>query len=428
MKSSVLMVGLTILIHCPRVLAAGPATIEQAAAKLDLETFPLPDGAEVAGHRRLAELDYTVQGSSQEAFTFVVKQLRTLGWKSLNSMHDQGEYFGDDYERDGFQVYISAFPQQPGVAHVTVTQRGNVPLEEVPMPAGVEKQYSFPSTVMYKTSASVEQTAQACRDLMLGAGWEPYGSAGDTAYYRQNAVQVDVNVMSAPGLGGATAISISSKLLSLELPAPPFADDFSYTDDTSAIIFDTQKTPEEAFAYYREELTKSGWQVTTDEPFKLDWKLAMIFRNAGQEMITVTTHNFEGKTRVQLDHQNASEVAEEEFLGLESVGEKAKYRDVTWITVELATPAGSQLERVEDWAVKFNLNNADSFAIAEKLIGELSTTGWQPSDEKKAVQPVIRSYQLTKGEHTLQLVSVQPPKLPAWVGVVGIGGVKLDVQ
>jgi len=419
-----------ILLMPSAIQAAEPATAVEAAAKLDLLMMPLPEGAEMSRYRRVAELGYAVKKGAKDAFDFVDKQLTERGWKQLPGAQIQGEFASANYELDGFLVYLSVSPRQAGEARVMVTHMGNVALEEVPVPESAEKMYAFTNVVMLKSPDKVEETATACRELLEAAGWSPYGGAGDTAYFRKNAVQVEVNVMSAPGQGGATVISLTSKLLSLELPAPAFADDFRYTDGTTHIGFDTDKSPQEVADFYREELVPAGWKATTEKPVKIEWKEYTIFRNAGQEMITIATHEFEGCTRVNLDHQNALEVAVDELKGKIAAGEKAKYRDVKWLPVKVTVPEGLVAEKLEDWAVKIATPGKDAFAVAEAIEKALTPEGWTfVGKEKDVDDPVVRVRRYEgKEEKAVYLIAVQPPKLESWVAVVGVGGVKLAAE
>ena len=402
-----------------------PARVVEAGEKLDLATFPLPDGAESLRDRRIAELSYTTKQSVQAAFSFVDQQLVDRGWKQLPDAQFAEQYANADYQNDGYSVFVSVSPGQPGESRVMLTQRGNVAPDQVPMPAGVEKMHAFPAVAMYKSADSVEATRQACHQEMVSAGWLPYGGSSSTDSYRQNAVLIDLNIMSAPGQGGATVISVTSKLLSLELPAPPFADGFRYSDGTTAIDFDTDKTAQEVADFYRAALKPLGWKATTDEPVVIKWKRYSIFRNRGQEMITIATHDFEGRTRVHLDHQTAAEVAHDQLRANIAFGEKAKYRNVKWLPLQLAIPQELQQENLEDWALKITTPSASTFATAEGIANSLTATGWKSADQA-AQSPVIRSYRLEQEERVIAILALKQDKLASWVAVVGIGGIHLN--
>lgn len=402
---------------------AAPATVAELADALDLVTLPLPEGAEMLGHQREAKLSYQSEQPSKQAFDFVDAQLTERGWTQMPGAQDHGEFVSADYTRGDFVAHVSVTPGGDGSRSVSVSHKGNVPLESVPVPDNVDKLYAFTATVMYKSPGSVEETAKRCEELMLAAGWTPYGGAGDTRYYRNNAVLAHVRVMSAPGQGGATVIDVTSEVLSLELPAPPFADGFRYTDGTTAILYDCDKSEAESAAFYRTALPPLGWTATTDEPVEIKWEKHTIFRNDAQDMITVSTHEFEGRTRTKLDHLNVAEVADEELRGLIDAGEKAKYdREVTWLPVAIALPGA---ESLEDWAVRASVERGGAFGLAERLVAALTAAGWS-ADEKAHDEPHLRTYRLEGHDRVLHIVALDPPKREPWVAVVGVGGVKLE--
>ena len=65
-------------------------------------------------------------------------------------------------------------------------------------------------------------------------------------------------------------------------------------------------------------------------------------------MITVRTHEFEGRTRTHLNHQNVAEVGDELLRGLMAAGEKAKYKqNLTWLPVRIPWPDGAAVEPLD---------------------------------------------------------------------------------
>lgn len=402
-------------------LAAEPATVAQAAAVLDLETFPLPPGAERTAHQRLANAGYSTADSASAALEYVEKLLTEQGWERLPGGYSQGQFASGDYKKDGFVVHVSATPHGDGRStSVQVTHQGNVGPSEVPVPEGSDKLYAFPAVAMYKTPLSVDEAFAACRERMLAEGWTPYGGATGSEYFRKNAVQADFSIQSAPGQGGATVISLTTHLLSLELPAPPFADGFHYTDGTSDLGFDCDETPERVADYYREALSPLGWAATTDKPVKIDWKLFTIFRNDGQEMITLSTHDFEGRTRAFINHQNAEEVAEDEAAAAEEAGRVATYRFDDRPTVEVKLPTGLEGVPVQEWAVKVRATGRDSFAVADEIAKSLEGAGWSATG-KPATGPAVRTHRLLKDDREIRLVAAKAPKRDPWVFISGVG-------
>ena len=69
---------------------------------------------------------------------------------------------------------------------------------KLPVPEGVKAVYQGDSTAMYETDAAVAATADAIRNLFVAQGWVPYGKAGDSDYFKQNAILATATVSSAP--------------------------------------------------------------------------------------------------------------------------------------------------------------------------------------------------------------------------------------
>jgi hypothetical protein len=402
-------------------VAAEPATAAQAAAMLDLEAFPLPAGAERTQAVRLAELAYSTPEPTAAAAEYVINLLTKQGWQKLSGGYTAGEYVSESFAKDGFVVMVSASPAGDGKGTwVRVMHQGNVRPSDVPVPDKVTKQHAFPAVAMYGSPQSVEEAAAACRERMIAEGWGPYGEVIGTASYRKNAVVADLSIQAAPAQAGATVISISTHLVSLELPAPPFAKNFRYTDGTTDLMFDCDRSASDVSRFYREALEPVGWQATTDKPLKIDWKLVSIFRNAGQEMITLATHDFEGKTRAELNHQNADEVAEDERLGSVEMGRKATYKFADRPTIDVKLPAGLEGVPTDEWAVKIDTRNQDAFVVTDEVVARLVADGWTAA-KPSADGPAIRVRRLYKDDRHLHVIAAKAPKHDPWVAIVGIG-------
>ncbi|QDU52713.1 hypothetical protein [Gimesia panareensis] len=402
------------------VKAATPATPEEAAAALDLQTFPLPTDAQTQGPRRMAALSYTVKKPLKEVLDFNVQELTKRGWKEVAGSRREGPYAGADFTHGDFHLNLSVMQPDPtGPVNVTFARYGNVALTALPVPKGAKQVYAFPATVMYTTEAPVKETAEQCRDLMLKAGWTPYGSAGTSAYYRQNAVQAMVNVMSAPGQGGKTAITYTSSLLSLALPAFPDAIDFRYTDMTSELSFDTNSKPQAVTDYYRKALAPAGWKATTDKPVAIKWKQLTIFRKPGQQMITITTHDFEGRTRVRIKHQTAAEVAEEELLAYAEAGRKATYRKGEKPEVTVSTANSIKVQQEKPYSLRMQVKPGTAFSVGKAVVDALLGDGWSGAPPEKA--PVFTTCMLKKGEAQIWVIATEPTKAAPWVSVTGAG-------
>jgi hypothetical protein len=290
-----------------------PATAQQAADILDLRSIALVEGAQEPTRRCIAGLSYQVKADSQQAFDFHRRMLIDDGWTELPGTRNDSGYASGTFSREGFVVSLSTSPtgrpDQPGEVNVSITNHGNTNLKRLPVPPGVKPFYTTPASIAYLTDAAVDQTTQAVRQLLLDGGWKPYGSAGDSYFFKQNAVQISARIMSAPAQQGRTVITYSSEQYSYDLPAPEEAIGLQYTDSLRQLFFDHPGTLDDVVAYYRRELEPLGWKSTTENPVKMGFKMFLIFRDPRKDMLTMETHPFEGKTRVLIKHQTAEEVA-----------------------------------------------------------------------------------------------------------------------
>ena len=108
------------------------------------------------------------------------------------------------FARDGFVVSLSVIPFEENSVSVRLQNLGNVKPGKLPVPSGVKAVYQGDPTAMYETDAAVPATADAIRNLFVAQGWVPYGKAGDSDYFKQNAILVTSTVSSAPARGGKT--------------------------------------------------------------------------------------------------------------------------------------------------------------------------------------------------------------------------------
>jgi len=180
-----------------------PATVEQAARILDLSTFPLMDGAKPLESRQVANLSYAATGDVKTAFEFNRKALLAQGWKELPKSSVTDQSASAMFSHSGFVVSLSVSPiGEPGGLMVMLQNQGNVKPGQLPVPPGTKPVYVGDSTAMYATEVAVPATADACRNLLLAQGWVPYGDAGDSAFFKQNAILATATVSSAPAQGG----------------------------------------------------------------------------------------------------------------------------------------------------------------------------------------------------------------------------------
>ena len=189
-----------------------PATVEEAAKALDLATFPLMDGAKSAESRHVANLSYVAPGDPKKALEFQRKAFGAQGWKELPNSTISDQSASAMFARDGFVVSLSVIPFEENGVSVRMQNLGNVKPGKLPVPPGAKAVYQGDPTAMYDTGATVPVTADAIRNLFVAQGWVPYGKAGDSDFFKQNAILATVTVSSAPARGG-TMIQYSNNLI-----------------------------------------------------------------------------------------------------------------------------------------------------------------------------------------------------------------------
>ena len=287
-----------------------PVTVEQAATILDLSTFPAMDGAQ-RGTPAVASFSSVAPGDVKSVFEFQRKKLLSLGFKELPNSSITDQAASAMFGKKGFVVSVSVFPQEPNKVLVSIQNHGNIRPGKLPVPPNVQPVYVGDSTAMYVTDASVAETKEACRKLLLADGWVLYGGAGDSSYYKQNAMRVEATVSSAPAQGGKTMISYLGLLMSADLPAPPDAEELRYTERTRELSFDTTADQKSIADFYKKALAQAKWEPTLDHTVEIGGKQEMIFRNPGKGMLTLAMPPVRGgKQSVSLQYQSAAEIAE----------------------------------------------------------------------------------------------------------------------
>src|SRR5438034_397863 len=249
-----------------------PATVEQAARVLDLSTFPLMDGAKPLESPQVANLFYLATGDVKMAFEFNRKALLAQGWKELQNSSVTDQSASAMFSRNGFVVFVSVTPNGDGRLQVRLQNQGNVKPGKLPVPPNAKPVYVGASTAMYETEAAVPATVEACRNLFVAQGWVPYGDAGDSAMFKQNANLVTATVSSAPAQGGKTMIQYSNQLISADIPAPPNVEDLRYVDEPPELTFATANQ-DAIVDFYRKTLAAAGWQSTLDRMVDADEKV-----------------------------------------------------------------------------------------------------------------------------------------------------------
>jgi hypothetical protein len=401
--------------------AQKPATVAEAAKVLDLSKFPLLEGAPPAGQRNLAMVSYEAPGAIKPAFAFIQKQFATLKWQELPMSYLTDEYASGTFARDGYKVSVSVTAgAMPKHVNVTMTNHGNVDLDKLPTPKGVKPFYGSPVSKAYITETPTDKTAEELRKLLLAQGWQPYGFVGDVWSFKQNAVKLSARVSSAPAQGGKTVIDYFTVLMSADIPAPAETEGLHFTDTPTQLSFDSAESKEDIVKFYRTTLEKSGWKATTDNLLKLDFREYMIFRNAAKDLRELQVHTFEGKTRVMLKHQTATEVAAEEERAKAAIAAKNAEKNKPKPKLAVTLPAGAKEVDEQKTRIEFQLATGKAKAAVDALRKQFAKEGWK-EEEGATAEEQAGTMTLKKGEFSLTILYVDPGFIPAEITLSSFG-------
>ena len=386
-----------------------PATVEQAARVLDLSTFPLMDGAKSAESRHVANLSYVAPGDPKKALEFQRKAFGAQGWKELPNSTISDQSASAMFARDGFVVSLSVIPFEENGVSVRLQNLGNVKPGKLPVPPGAKAVYQGDSTAMYDTGAAVPVTADAIRNLFVAQGWVPYGKAGDSDFFKQNAILATVTVSSAPARGGKTMIQYSNQLISSDIPAPQDVEDLRYVDEPPELTFATANQ-DAIVDFYRKTLAAAGWKSTMEKMVDVDGKPTMIFRNPAKEIITLAVpYDYgSGKLGVSVRFQSATELAERDRkmkemaprLRAEAEAKAAKEaKEAAELAeknkppkVAVTLPAGAKDVKQTNDSIKFTLGKGKAKAAIESLRGQFRDAGWKEEHASMAAMAGTLSF------------------------------------
>jgi hypothetical protein len=364
-----------------------PATVAQAAKVLDLAAFPLLSGSKEPPIRMVASLGYQAAGDVKGAFEFQRSALAERGWKELSEAQIYDQSASGQFGKSGYHVSVSVSPAgETGRVAIRLQNHGNVNLSKLPVPPGTKFQYAFPGIASFETAAAVDETAAVVRKLLLDEGWQPYGTAGDSVHFRQNAVQLNARVLAPPAQPGKTVINYSTTLMSAELPAPPDGESVQYAESNKQLNLDEPGSPVDVANYYKSALAPAGWQPTTDNPVTDRYESFMIFRNPAKDMLTLNMRDLreEKKTRVSLKHQSAAEVEEIDRQVKLAVEERKRKeeeeRNRPKPKASIALPEAARDVTAEKSQIEFHLASGKGKAAVDAIARQLADAGWKSED------------------------------------------------
>lgn len=407
--------------------ARTPATVAEAKAAFDLETFPLYEGADKPSQQCVGGLSYLAKGKTADVYAFLKAQFLKHGFKELPGGFENAESANGTFKKEGFVASASvsnyASNDDPGKVFVYVTNHGNVDPNRLPLPSGTTLVYAGPVTAMHTASGTPEETASEIRKLFLEQGWVPYGMAGDSQIFKQNAIRVTATVGPAPAQGGKTMISYMSEQLSADIPGPADMIDARYSDSTKQLSFDSAESQEAIFKYYVDTLGAAGWQPTTDKPLEIDWKKVLIFRNEPMDLIEVELSDVDGKTRANVEHQSAAEVAEmdrlikEEQERLTKAAQEEANRPAAKFTFTL--PKGAENIEAAANEIQFNVNSGKAGAAFDALRKQLTDDGWK--EDLRTRDANLGNAAFSKDAMSIDITYVETGILPSEITITGFG-------
>ena len=333
------------------------------------------------------------------------------------------------FARSGFILSLSVFSNgNSGDLAFMLQNLGNIKPGQLPVPPGTKPVYVGDSTAMYATEAAVPATAEACRNLFLAQGWVPYGGAGDSAEFKQNAILVTATVSVAPAQGGKTMIQYSTLLMSADIPAPPNVEDLRYVDEPPELTFDTAPDQNAIVDFYRKNLATAGWQSTLDHTVPIDDLPTMVFRNPGKDMLTLSMSGASrGRLHVSMRYQSALEIAEldriikERAPALRAAAEAEKAKEAARLAeankpppkVAVILPPDAQgVEQTND-RIKFTVGKGKAKAAAEALRAQFREAGWK--EDFASVTPMTGTLSFSKEKQSLTLTytdtGMSPPEI-----------------
>lgn len=293
-----------------------PATVDEAIQLLDLRTLPVMEGAEFRQERvEIGHLEYEVKADLRQVIDFHRKQLASLGWQELPGSRVEDEYPLVHLTQRGYVMQLFGAPsyepdkKSQGYCSVGIYNYGNSPFSKLPVPASASPHDGMPGRPSYVTTEAPDATRQWCRESLLEAGWQPYGSAADTMYFKRNAIKLSAWVRGHENQPGKTFIDYSSELMSADLPLPTDVENAQYVDSMTRLTFNcSNERFDDLVKFYGDSFAGRGWRPTT-EPIQDDRTTSVVYRNAAGDIITLDMEDYHDQSRVSLTQQTAAQLA-----------------------------------------------------------------------------------------------------------------------
>jgi len=398
--------------------ASAVASPADAARQLDLSQLPLLDGADAATVRQTTALAYDVKAGLKAAYAEIRKQLTERGWKEEPQAGVTDEYAAGVFSRNGYVTSLTIMPSSPpGRAAIRLQQHGNVDLARLPAGPDAKVVYGGPTSLIAGTPATAEKAAAWIDGALAKAGWEPYGGGGPSRMYRQRGVILTTMVSdAAPPATGAT-IHYSARMVALEIPAPPDAEQIQFADDLNQLAFDARADAAAIADFYRERLAGAGWKPTTERWVEDGFSRSLIFRHAAGDLLLLEHRDVDGTSRVVVRHQSAAEVKAEgeRFQAAQAKAMKEKESAPRLRRVAIRVPDGADGDADGGASVRWTVPKGTAVRHAKAIRQALQDDGWK--ETSAALDPLAGMVVLDKDDASITIDYTDTGFLPAELSV-----------
>jgi len=306
----------------------GAASIEEAARVIDLRQVELPTGSTFSEGAQLNMVSYETKSSLKDAFRFQQQRLVKSGFKEQPGSQTEATYCNGMFRKDGFTVSLMAYGDPTNAqasTRIFLSHLGNILADEVPVVKDAKRVSSGAGHALYGTHLKAAETVKQTRNLLIAAGWEPYGSNpvppdSEVQTFKRGAIRLIAYITPAvPGTNqaGAVTINYSLQLMSADIPAPQDAKEVGFSDSTKSLRFETDAEFDSIARFYQERLARQGFMPTTDEIVASKNNFGQTvalqaFRNKAGDVLSLELQRQGDKTTADVTHFTATEVAARE--------------------------------------------------------------------------------------------------------------------
>ena len=362
----------------------------------------------------MTSLAYQVKAGLKPAFGQVKKQLTERGWQEESGSSVTDDYASGVFTKNGYHTSVTIMPSTPpGIADVRLQQHGNIDLATLPAGPDSKPLYVGPLSAIYNTPNSAEKAADWIRDTLTKAGWEPYGGRVNLQEFRNRGVILTTLVTDAVAPSKGSNIQYSTRMVSVEIPAPPDAEQIQFADDSNQLSFDAKPDADAIAEFYRKSLAKYSWKATTENWIQDKFSKSMIFRNEAGDLLLMEHKDIDGMSRLFVRHQTAAAVEEEgkRFQAAKEKAMKDKDAPKDVLRVKIAIPKGAKGDTKSGTTARWTVPNGSAIKFAKAIRQALEEEGWK--EASGTLDPLAGVLLLEKKDATITIDYTDTGFLPA---------------